>query len=93
MIELSNRYYELIPNQQYKNQIAPPLSSPNMVKQQYDSLEQISNIEKAAKILLGALHKQKEMNPVDYVHEALNIKIESIPEIEPEYEAIRKYVD
>ena len=92
MIELSNQYYELIPNSSYKNQIAPPLSNHNQVKNCYDALEQISNIEKASKILLGALHKQQEKNPIDYIHEALNVKLDHLAEKDPEYEAIEKYV-
>jgi cation transport regulator ChaC len=33
----------------------------------------LSNIEFASKVLLGALLKQKEMNPIDYVYNAMNI--------------------
>jgi poly [ADP-ribose] polymerase len=36
----------------------------------------LSNIEKANKILLGALFNQTKMHPVDYVYEALNLQIE-----------------
>ena len=36
--ELSSRYYELIPQSQYKNQIAPPLNNLNRIKTSFDNL-------------------------------------------------------
>ena len=53
--ELSSRFYELVPLERYKNQIAPPLNNQHLVKQQYELLETLSNIEYASKVLLGAL--------------------------------------
>ena len=55
--ELTSRFYELIPLTQYKNQIAPPLNNHHVIKTQYDNLENLTNIEFASKILLGALYK------------------------------------
>lgn len=66
--ELTSSYYELVPLARYRDQIAPPLSNQHMLKQQYDNLDGLSNIEHATKVLLGALLKQKEINPVDYVY-------------------------
>jgi hypothetical protein len=56
-------------------------------------LEQLTNIEFASKILLGALLRQKEMNPIDYVYNAMNLQIESLDTESPEYEVIRTYID
>ena len=53
--ELSSRYYELIPLAAYKNQIAPPLNYAHLIKNQYDMLESLTNIEYASKMLLAAL--------------------------------------
>ena len=53
--ELSSRYYELIPLERFKNQIAPPLNNQHQIKTQYDLLETLTNIEYASKVLLGAL--------------------------------------
>jgi hypothetical protein len=33
------------------------------------------------------------MNPVDYVHHALNLMIDPLDKTNPEYELIKKYVD
>jgi hypothetical protein len=56
-------------------------------------LESLSNIEFASKVLLGALLKQKEMNPIDYVYHAMNLQIEALEIESPEYEVIRTYID
>ncbi len=86
--DLTSRYYELIPLANYKNQIAPPLSTHHAIKAQYDNLEGLSNIEYASKILLGALFRQKEQNPADYVYDALNIMIEPMDKEGNEFEVI-----
>lgn len=91
--ELSSRYYELVPLERYKNQIAPPLSHNHHLKTQYDLLENLNNIEYASKVLLGALLRQKEMNPIDYVYHAMNLLIDPLETESPEYEVIRTYID
>ena len=44
-------------------------------------------------MLLAALYKQEEMNPIDYVYNALNLLIEPLDNESGEYEVIRKYID
>lgn len=56
-------------------------------------LENLNNIEYASKVLLGALLKQKEMNPIDYVYHAMNMIIDPLEIESPEYEVIRNYID
>jgi hypothetical protein len=91
--ELSSRYYELIPLERYKNQIAPPLNNQHQIKQQYDILESLTNIEYASKVLLGALLRQKEINPIDYIYHAMNLLIDPLEVESPEYEVIKTYID
>lgn len=50
------------------------------------------NIEQASKILLGALYKQTEVHPIDYLHQALNFNIEFLQHSSPEHHAIHKYI-
>jgi len=77
---------------QYKNQIAPPMRNANFIKNTFTQLEQLREIEAASKILLGALYRQSEVHPVDYIYQALNIDIEHLPSSTAEYEAIAKYI-
>lgn len=86
--ELTSLYYELIPLSRYKDQIAPPLNHMNMIKQQFDALHTLTNIEYASKLLLGALHRQHSMNPVDYVHNVLDLQLQYLDIRDPEYDII-----
>jgi hypothetical protein len=56
-------------------------------------LESLNNIEYASKVLLGALLRQKEMNPIDYVYNAMNLIIDPLEIESPEYEVIRTYIN
>lgn len=65
----------------------------NEIKNQFDALHNLTNIEYASKVLLGALQRQLSINPVDYLHSVLNLKLEYLETKSPEYEVIAKYVD
>jgi hypothetical protein len=58
IVELSSKYYELIPLSRYKDKAAPPISFPHQIQQAFSELECLVNIEHASKILLGALYRQ-----------------------------------
>jgi len=90
--ELSSRYYELVPQSAYKNQIAPPLNNLHRLKASFDALAQLSNIEHANKILLGALYHQSSMHPADYVHQALNLDVKYLDPASAEHALLEKQV-
>jgi len=90
--ELSSRYYELIPLAAYKDQIAPPLANIQLLKVQYDGLSQLGDIEWASRILLGALYRQTELHPADYLLQAMGIKIEYILPASEEHNVLEQYV-
>mmetsp|Transcript_40067 Transcript_40067/g.38592 ORF Transcript_40067/g.38592 Transcript_40067/m.38592 type:complete len:276 (+) Transcript_40067:1981-2808(+) len=90
--ELSNRYYQLIPLSKYTFAMPMPLRNYHEIQEQYETLQQLTNIEFASKILLGAKQRQYEMNPIDYVHQALNLMIEPLDKAGGEYEVINKYI-
>lgn len=54
IMQLSSRFYELIPLQKYKDQIAPPFTNMSSLRASYDQLEQLLNVAFASKLLLGA---------------------------------------
>lgn len=90
--DLSSRFYELIPHFQYKNEIAPPISDMNLLKQKVDLLNDLGNIETASKMLLGALNCVSAINPADYCLKSLNIKLEALPPVADEYKLLRQYI-
>jgi hypothetical protein len=44
-------------------------------------------------MLLGAVYRQKEINPVDYVYHALNLLVEPLVVNSPEFEVISTYLN
>lgn len=68
------------------------MTSLHALKQQFDALASLADIELASKLLLGALFRQSEMHPIDYIYHALNLPIQYLDPTTPEFEVIQKYV-
>ena len=91
--DISSRYYEIIPQSQYKTSRPPPLSSQEQINTQFTLIEDLINIEAASKILLAAQSKMNEINPLDYCLKALGVDLEVIQQFTQEYDIIKKYID
>lgn len=91
LIELTNRYYELIPQVRDKTGLSP-IDHDNKLKQQYRSIEDIGYVEEAVKILLGALLRQHEINPLDYCYKSLDTNIWLIEKESLEYNFLSNYI-
>jgi len=48
----------------------------------------LTEVEFTSKILLGALQKQKQVNPVDYIYDCLQANLTVLSDKSPEYELI-----
>lgn len=81
----------MVPQTRYRNSVAPALDK-SSIKSQYNSLSCLLDIERASKMLLGALYRQKEMNPIDYLHKGLNMEFEHLSASSDEYLAILQYI-
>ena len=55
-------------------------------------LDSLRSVEIASRILMGALYREKVVNPVDYIYAALQTRIELMQSGDPECELIRKFV-
>jgi hypothetical protein len=42
-----------------------------MFELHYNKIEALTSIEYSSRVLLGALYRQMQVNPVDYVHDCL----------------------
>lgn len=77
----SSRFYELIPHEQYKNEIVPPINKMSMLKEKAEMIDNLINFEMASKILLGAHKAQKvslqnnKLAAKDYKIHKLSIKV------------------
>ena len=55
-------------------------------------LQDLNNIEMASKMLLGALQKASEINPIDYCYNALNVKLDPLPDHSDEFKLLKHYI-
>lgn len=91
--DLSSKYYELIPESRYALTIPPPINSLHVLKEKRNVLSQLDDLRYTSKILLAAQLNKTEINPVDYVFKALNLKFESLNKTTIEYETLLNQID
>ena len=93
IMDLSNRYYELIPKEKFKNSCILPLTRLDEVKNEIQIIDNLTYIEKAVNILLGANNKINEINPLDYIYYSLQTYFNLIQKDTPEFNTIEKYIN
>jgi hypothetical protein len=91
--ELSSKYFELIPFKESETRLASPIKDVNEVKRMSEMLELLMNVEFSSRILLGALYRQYEVNPIDYIYECMAAKIMAMNNKDPETILIRNYCE
>lgn len=72
---LTNHYYELVPNTRVTRNAIQPLMHENSINTELLKVNSLLEIEIAVKILLGATKNKAIMNPMDYCFSCLNIKL------------------
>lgn len=87
----SSRFYELIPHEEFKNEIVPPIKSLAMLKQKAEMIDNLVNFEMASKILLGAHKNSKDINPLDYCMKAMGVNIEVLDKSSTEFTTLKEY--
>ena len=87
----SSRFYEMIPHEQFKNEIVPPINSMAILKEKADMIDNLLNFEMASKILLGAHKNAKEINPLDYWLKSMGIEIEPLDKSTSEFNILKDY--
>ena len=92
-MELSSRYYELIPKEKYRNQCILPFDRLEEVKKEIQIIDNLTYVEKAVNILLGANNRIDVLNPLDYIYYSLQTYFEVIGKETPEFETIEKYIN
>jgi predicted DNA-binding WGR domain protein len=90
--ECSSRYYELLPKNSFKNSAVKPLDNEKVLKEEIVLLENLTYVEGAVKILLGAQLRQKEVNPLDYCLNSMNITIENLKHESNEFSLLKSYI-
>lgn len=90
--KLTNEYYHLIPHHGFTFEKIAPINNYNSLKQHMKVLSDLLDLECASKMLLAAQSKLSQMNPLDYIHQAVGCNIEVLTEDSPEAQYILKYM-
>jgi len=92
IVEKSGKFYELIPDTKFKRTPVKSLDKANQVVSKLRMVEDLLDFEVSTKIMLGALLRQYEVNPLDYSFNSLNVKMMRLPDDHGEYQLIKKYI-
>ena len=92
VIQFTNRYYECIPKASFHQTAIKPIDNVTILNQEIMILDNLNYVENAVKILLAALYRQYEINPLHYVLDAINIKVQVLPKETNEYGMLNKYI-
>ena len=93
IMDLSSRYYELIPKEKFKNRCILPFDRLDDVKNEIQIIDNLTYVEKAVNILLGANNKINSINPLDYIYNSLQTYFELLMKESPEFMTIEKYIN
>ena len=91
LAKLSSQFYELIPMAEQKDEVVAPIANPHQLQNLYQKMDQLVNVEFSSRVLLGALHRQYEMHPIEYIYNSLGVKITPMREGDPECDLVRAY--
>lgn len=91
--ELSSRYYELLPQEQYKEFKPPPICTQSALNVQISLIEDLINIESASKLLLAAQSRVTELNPLDYCYNSMGIELSCLEQNSEEFDIISRYIN
>lgn len=87
--KISSEFYQIIPKNEHKDDLIKPINSLQNLKNVYDMLDSLSNIEFSSRLLLGALYRQYQYNPINYIYENMGVRIQALSKGDPECDLIR----
>lgn len=88
----SNEFYYLLPKPGHLFEKVPPVDSVDRVKEERKRLQFLSEFETSKSFILGAMLRQDEKHPLDYIYSALNCSIEILEEKSEEAQLLMKYL-
>ena len=89
---LSSEFFELIPMKEQRNQITQVIYEIHSLNKYLNVISSLKNVERVSRLLLGALYRQMQINPIQYIYEHMGTKIVAMDEQDPELKLIQKLV-
>lgn len=92
ILELSSRYYELIPRGAGTVEVARPIESDDALSKEFEQLLNLTEASVGIQTLLAAQHHAKEMNPMDYCQRAIGVAFEQVKVDTDEFKLLMDYM-
>ncbi|BFZ11859.1 hypothetical protein BsWGS_14898 [Bradybaena similaris] len=86
--KLTNEYYHLVPISGYESETIQPIAEKKMLREQTKLLADLMDLQIANTVLLGANLRKSEINPIDYIYNSLDCRIQPLGEEDPETQFI-----
>lgn len=80
IFDLSNEYYEAISPIDFAFSKMKVLDNDSLLENEFNKIKILYDFEHVTKLLFGALHRIKEINPYDYCYNALFTKVNQLDE-------------
>ena len=93
LVELSNKYYDLIPPNDVSHSALRPLQQLYNVENERKKLTTLYDLQIATKLMLGARLRKYEVNPYDYLLHNLNVKLRPLEVDSKDYETLLLYAN
>jgi len=91
VLELSSRYYELVPRKAGTYEVARPLESEAELAKEFEALIDLAEASVGVQLILGASHRQGEEHPFDYCLRGLGIALEEVDPSSEEFSLLLRY--
>jgi len=92
ILDGSSRFYELIPDTRFRYKPVQPIDNSRTLDEKAQMVNDMLDLQVSSKILLGALYNIKVLNPMDYIIEALGIRLLPLQKKQREYKLINQYI-
>jgi len=92
ILDGSSKFYELIPDTRFRFKPVDPIDNTSDLDEKAQMVNDMLDLQVSSKILLGALYNSKVLNPMDYIIEALGIRLLPLAKKQREYKLISQYV-
>lgn len=90
--KLTSEFFEIVPVKEYRNQIAKIIIEKHELLKYTKIINVLKNVERVSRLLLGALYRQMEIHPVQYIYESIGAKIQAMDDKDPETKLLKKLI-
>ncbi|KAL0478398.1 hypothetical protein AKO1_014611 [Acrasis kona] len=90
--DLSDEFYNLIPHGEFSNSAVALISTSEIVKTKIKILEDLIDMQVAARIVMASQNQQETLNPLDYCYLGLNTTIVTVNKSDADFKILKKYI-